>query len=72
MADAQMGITRSRHFISSTCCMLHSLHGSAADPSRFIWSSGVTIAALSKNLIHHESSIAMSNGMIGTKVYIYN
>lgn len=31
--------------------MLQSLHGSAGEPSGFIWSWGVTIAALSRNLI---------------------
>ena len=50
LAETHMGITLITHFTCSTCCILQSLHGLAADPSDFTWSSGVLIAALSRNL----------------------
>lgn len=55
MAEAHMGITFNTHFTSSTCWMLQSFHGSDGDPSGLISSSGVTIAALLRNLIQISS-----------------
>lgn len=50
MAAPHIGITLTKHFTSSTCCVLQSVHGSAADPSDLNLSSEVMIAALSKKL----------------------
>ena len=54
-----MGITRNKHFTSSTCCKLQSLHGVADAPFDIIWSSEVKIAALSRNLTgtHHRFDV---------------
>lgn len=43
-------MTLTKHLTSSICWVVHNVHGSAADPSGFSLSSGVMIAALSKNL----------------------
>ena len=50
MAAPHIGITLTKHFTSSTCCVLQSVHGSSAEPSDLNLSSGVMIAALFRKL----------------------
>lgn len=53
MADAHIGITLRTHFASSTCWILQSFHGLAAEPLKLIWSSLVVIADLESHLLEY-------------------
>lgn len=63
MPETQIGRTLTKHFTSSTCCILHRFHGSDAEPSGFILSCWVIIAALSRNLLIHTNILELTHSM---------